>query len=453
MKAALYTRVSGEDQVDGFSLPAQIRALEDYCAKNGVEVYKTYCEEGVSAKYSTEKKRPQFERMLKDAEKKLFNLIIVHKYDRFARNVELSQRVKRQLKEAGVNVISITEPIEDSPIGFFQEGILELLAEYYIRNLSAEVKKGQREKVSQGQAVNMAAYGYKNIKGKIEIVPEQAEVIKKMFHMYSSGHGTMEISNELNGMGIPTLKQGKWGTSQINYILKNVTYIGVLKWAGQYHIGIVPPIIDKKLFDIVQSIIGNRTVKHVKRKELYKKFVFLGLLYCGYCGAPMRISRVRSNGGRGNQVYYYYTCSRHRYDKNMCKFSAMFEHKEVDGVIMETIKEILYNTKTQVSIYNEDAIVHNRRQQIESELEKAKKAYFADIFSLEEYAQEKARLEDELRILESKKVGTDIVRDKIRNMLDEYKECKSVVEKKTKLQSVIKIIKVFEDSYSVEFHG
>lgn len=161
MKAALYVRVSTEEQAEeGFSIDAQINQLTEYCNKNNIEIYKPYVDE-VSAKYSDEKKRKYFEQMLRDAENKLFNLIVVHKYDRFARNVELSKRVKRQLKDGGVNVISMSEPIEDSPIGFFQEGILELLAEYYIRNLSQEVKKGMRERVKQGMHNGSVPYGYK----------------------------------------------------------------------------------------------------------------------------------------------------------------------------------------------------------------------------------------------------------------------------------------------------
>lgn len=451
MRAALYIRVSTDEQSrEGYSIPAQKKALEEYCQKNGISIYKIYIDEGISG---TKENRPAFQQMLKDATARKFQLILVHKFDRFARKVELSQRVKSQLKKANINVISITEPISDSPVGFLQEGIMELFAEYYIKNLSAEVKKGQREKVSQGQACNMLAYGYKNINGKAVIVPEQAEVVKKIFHMYSEGYGTQQIAEELNLMGIPTHKNGKWNTSQINYILKNVTYIGVLKWAGQYHLGIIPPIIDKNLFDIVQTILGSRNPYKTKRKVYYDKFVFLGLLRCGYCGAQMRINKMYSNGGKGKQTYYYYSCSNHRYNSKACNFSSMFKYQDVDKNILENIRNILINTNAEINIYNEDAIIYNRRQQIQNELERAKKAYLAEVFTLEEYSREKTRLENELSLLEMKNTSSDIVRKKVKNMLDEYKQCKTIQEKKAKLQSVIKEIKVFQDRYIIEFHG
>ncbi|MGE5631365.1 MAG: recombinase family protein [Caulobacteraceae bacterium] len=451
MKAALYVRVSTDEQArEGFSIPAQKKALEEYCYKNSIGIYKIYTDEGISG---AKENRPAFQDMLKDAVSGKFQLILVHKFDRFARKVELSQRIKNQLKKANINVISITEPISDSPVGFLQEGIMELFAEYYIKNLSAEVKKGQREKISQGQACNMLALGYKNINGKAVIVPDQAEVVKKIFHMYSEGYGTQQIAEELNSIGIPTYKNGKWNTSQINYILKNVTYIGVLKWAGQYHLGIVPPIIDKNLFDTVQTILRSRNPYKTKRKVYYDKFIFLGLLHCGYCGAPMRISKAYSNGGKGKQTYYYYACSTHRYNSKACNFSSMFKYQDVDKSILENIHNILTNANTEIDIYNEDAIIYNRRQQIQNELERAKKAYLAEVFTLEEYSKEKVRLENELSLLETKNTSSDIVRKKIKNMLDEYRECKTIQEKKAKLQSVIKEIKVFKDYHSIEFHA
>jgi len=158
MIAALYVRVSTTEQADeGFSIAAQIRLLSEYCQREEIKIYNIYADEGISGQ---KENRPEFQKMLKDAQNKNFDIIIVHKFDRFARKVELSQRVKRQLKSAGVNVISMTEPIEDSPIGFFQEGIMELLSEYYVRNLSLEVKKGHIERAKQGLHSGPVPYGY-----------------------------------------------------------------------------------------------------------------------------------------------------------------------------------------------------------------------------------------------------------------------------------------------------
>jgi len=162
---------------------------------------------------------------------------------------------------------------------------------------------------------------------------------------------------------------------------------------------------------------------------------------------------MRSNSGKGKQIYYYYVCSKHRYDSKACTFRGMLDYKEMDKNVMNELKDMLTNTENKLNIYNEDTVIFNRRQQIHNELERAKKAYLAEVFSLEEYSTEKERLESELSLLEIKKPSNDIVRKNVKNMLEEFKQCSTVQEKKAKLQTVIKHVKVFESSVIIELHG
>lgn len=120
---------------------------------------------------------------------------------------------------------------------------------------------------------------------------------------------------------------------------------------------------------------------------------------------------------------------------------------------MDSIRNILENANTEINIYNEDAIIHNRKQQIQNELERAKKAYLAEVFTLDEYIAERKRLEDELQLLEIKNACSDTVRKKAKNIFDELKECKTTMEKKAKLQSIIREIRIFKDRFAIEFQG
>ena len=453
MKAALYCRVSTDEQArEGFSIPAQIKALTEYCNKNDINIYKSYIDEGQPG---GKENRPQFQAMLKDAQKRDFEIILVHKFDRFARKVELSQRIKNQLRKTGINVVSITEPIEDSPIGFFQEGMLELLSEYYVKNLSQEVKKGQREKISQGKVCNMLPYGYRNISGDAIVIEDQADVVRKIYELYNDGYGTFHIYNYLNDIGVPTLKHGLWNTSQINYILRNETYIGALKWAGKIYKGVIPSIISSELFTLTQAKIG--TKMKVNRATYYNKFLLLGLLKCGYCGSPMRISKMYSNGDKNNKAYFMYTCRRARYSKRLCSSSKHYQSNEIEKEFEEQIKEIISGVKVPVSIENKETnILESRKKGIDKELERVKKAYLSEVFSLEEYKIEKNRLEDELKLIEfNSTIEAQRKRTvkKIKSMWGEYTKTKTIQGKKALLSEVIKSINVFEDTIVVDFYG
>ena len=144
--AAAYIRVSTDDQVE-FSPDAQLKAIKKYCKDNGILLDNAhiYIDQGISGRKAD--KRPAFQEMIKHAKKKEFNVILVHKFDRFARSREDSVVYKSLLKrECNIKVISITESIEDDKFSVILEAMLEAMAEYYSLNLSDEVKKGMTEK-------------------------------------------------------------------------------------------------------------------------------------------------------------------------------------------------------------------------------------------------------------------------------------------------------------------
>jgi site-specific DNA recombinase len=459
MKAALYVRVSTEDQArEGFSISAQVNLITEYCIKNDIEVYKVYSDEGITGQIE---QRPYFQQMLHDADKKLFSIIIVHKFDRFARKVELSQRIKKQLKSSNVNVISITEPIEDSPIGFFQEGILELLAEYYVRNLSAEVKKGLNEKVKQGLAINMMAYGYKNIKGKVVLVEEQANIVKQIYEMYGTGIGTSKIASYLNTSDIPTMKPGgKWNTSQINYILRNITYTGTLKWKEILIEDCFEPIIPREYFARIQNIVGSKSNSQPYRNINNKKFMLLEIIRCGYCKAPMRISTMKS----GKNVYNMYSCRRARYNKDLCSHSTLYRNNVLEKHIIDYIKEILENPELDIDV--EDTKINevydfmkNKKIKLQKELERGKKAYLSEVFSLEEYVDMRDKATAELAIIEKeeaindderKKALSNKLRSKAKNSWEKFLNCTDPGKQKQYLQEFIKTIYITKDNIHIK---
>jgi site-specific DNA recombinase len=459
MKAGIYTRVSDDDQVLGFSLQAQLHQLTDFCTKNSLEIYGTYIDEGFSAKYEDEKKRPQFERMLRDAEKKLFNVIVVHKYDRFARNVELSRRVKRQLKTGGVTVISISEPIEDSPVGFLQEGLLELLAEYYVRNLSQEIKKGMRERVSQGLHNGSVPYGYKTDNGNMTINEGQAVIVKKIFEMYNEGMGTSRISNWLYENKIPSAIPGcVWNHHAVLYILKNVKYIGYIRHAGELYKGVHESLIDKEVFDMACRNLTDRTVSREPVGKNETKFMLLGLMRCGVCGRKMgvHVARRYSIKLKKDINYNYYVCSGSRMHENAlkCSHRNFYPAAKMEFKVLNQLKNILASRDPlTLKRIDTDYITKNQISKLENEIDRAKTAYLSAVFTLEEYAKIKSDCKNRLLTLKPG-IGSNKCRDikpELKNVLEEIEAETSPAARRLILKRFIKVIRVYPDRIEIEF--
>ena len=149
MKVALYARVSSERQDIDLSISAQLKALREYASRNGQTVVKEYLDEAESGRSID---RPGFRQMIIAARQKPlpFEAILVWKLSRFARNREDSIIYKSLLRRQGIQVVSINEPVEDSPAGRLLEGIIEVIDEFYSANLSQDVLRGQAENASRG---------------------------------------------------------------------------------------------------------------------------------------------------------------------------------------------------------------------------------------------------------------------------------------------------------------
>lgn len=442
MKAAIYTRVSTEDQVnEGFSLSAQLNALQEYCVQKNIELYGAYSDEGISG---TKEDRPEFQRMISDAEKGMFNVILVHKFDRFARKVEVSQRIKGRLKKANVNVISVTEPIEDSPIGFFQEGLLELLSEYYIKNLSNEIKKGKYERASQGLSNGSVPYGYRTKDGVVSVIEEEADIVRLIFSMYLEGNGYGKIAAHLNTNHIKTLNGCHWEHSSIRRTINNPIYGGWIYFSGKTYESKVPSVVSKETFEAAQRDKGVKGARYAYRTSRQDIFMFLGLLKCGQCGWNMRV-HYSGNKNYKYDVYKHYVCNNAARNKNVatCNFGKYFKVEKLEKIIKEQIHEEVYGSGKEINMNKQNTIIDiidTRRDRIINELDRAKKAYLAGVFSLEEYSSTKMNTEKELSELESPPIPSlDANKDKIKLVLEEFDKVADtdIVSAKKLLKSII----------------
>lgn len=319
MKAVSYSRYSSEMQNED-SIEAQLREIYKYAGDHKIQVIHDYIDQEKSGKYDT---RPEFQQMIHDAKKGLFDLIILHKIDRFARNRYDSAIYKAQLKRSGVKIIYAAQNIADNPEGRLMEGILESFAEYYSDNLATEVMKGLKTVALRGEFTGgYAPLGYDIVDKKYTVNEVEAPIVKAIFNMYAVGKSYCEIIKTCKDKGWKTKFNADFGKNSLYSILKNEKYIGTMifnkavpripgkrnghktKPEDQFIVkpDVIPEIIDKDTWRKVQlRQADNKRKGQYKAKELY---LLSGLIYC-HCGSKMFGNRV-SNAQK--KYYTYYEC-------------------------------------------------------------------------------------------------------------------------------------------------
>lgn len=305
-KAALYARYSSDNQRTE-SIDAQLRAMRDYCKHNNIAIIETYIDE---AKTATNAQRPAFQQMVSDSQKKNFNIVLVHKLDRFARSRYDSALYKHELKKNGVLVYSVLEHLDNSPESIMLESVLEGIGEYYSKNLSREVLKGLMENALQCKHTGgKPPLGYEidpNTK-KMVINPYEAEAVQIIFDMYAKGHGYTEIINVMDEKGFKTKRGNDFKKNSLYSILTNEKYIGTFifnKTSAKSLVGTVnthsyksrdeivtiaggcPQIVSEQVFDRVKQ----RMEKN-KQSGCYKvskhHYLLTGKVFCKTCGKSM----------------------------------------------------------------------------------------------------------------------------------------------------------------------
>ncbi len=304
MKTVIYARYSEGGNQTEQSIEGQIRECKQYAKAHDLTIVDSYIDRHITGKSDN---RPQFQKMIKDSSKHLFDAVIVWKTDRFARNRYDSAIYKNQLKKNGVKVFYAKENIPDGPEGIILESMLEGMAEYYSAELSQKIRRGMRESAHKCHVTGgYLALGYKIGPDKsFEIDEQQASIVQKIFKMYDQGESITEICAELNAIDAKTARGGQFNKNSLRTILKNEKYIGVYDSQGVRVEDGVPAIIDRALFDRIQQRIS-AVRKAPARKKAKIDYYLSGKLYCGSCGAGMA---GEYGTGKHGEKHYYYNCT------------------------------------------------------------------------------------------------------------------------------------------------
>ncbi len=363
VRVAAYARVStGTDEMK-HSLAAQGDYYRKLIKEHPGWVFAgIYADEAVSG---TKESRCEFDRLVADCESECIDMIITKSISRFARNTVVLLDTVRRLKNCGVSVFFEEQNINtDSAGGELMLTLLASFAQEEARSVSENQKWRIRQCFAEGRPWNMNMLGYRQESGKLIVVPEEAEIVRRIYSEYLSGKGPGRIMKGLNADGIPAPRGGEWETSTIRKILKNRAYTGELELQRYYtesHLspytvennGVLQkykvedshePIISKETFEAVQTEITKRAEKYRKETER-KTYPYSQKIVCGVCGKSYRRTINHSKP--------VWVCITYSFKgKKQCQSKQISE-----AVLDDLLKDTDMNSVRQITVFNNNVIV------------------------------------------------------------------------------------------------
>ncbi len=443
MNCIIYLRVSTKEQAEGgYSIPAQREASIKFIRDKGWTLIDEYVDRGESARTQD---RPQLQEMIhRLKEDRAIDAVVVHKLDRLARNIEDHAAIRAILRKNKVQFVSVTENLEDTASGKLVEGILASIAEFYSANLSAEVKKGMRQKVKQGGWPHQAPIGYINLRdengiAQIVVEEDQAMLVKEAFTLYATGNYSIrELHKIMEKKGLK--RNGKpIVLAYIFNILRNPFYFGKTVWQGDEYQGSHQPIISKDLFDKVQEVFTIRD-KAGERKRKHPHYL-KGTLFCGECG-----SRLSFQVAKHGRYPYFYCLGRSKKTTNCKQIYSPVDLVEKQVVKqyqkIELPKELLddLTCRFEKELMDRESFNVRKREflvksldKLLDEREKLMRAYYAEAIPLEILKKEQKRIGDEITTLESElervKAKFEVYAETIKTAINLASKCAYAYEK------------------------
>ena len=367
-KVAIYCRVSTIEQAEeGFSIDSQYHNIKEYCKNQGHEIYNLYEDRGISGKNITN--RPGIKQLLEDATKNKFDLVVVWKLNRISRKLLDILNIVDLLNKHNIAFRSLTENFEtETPSGKLQLNIMGAIGEFERETIAENVKMGLLARAKEGRwnggvvlgydLVELPNEGKKRKNTRLEINEREANTVRRIFELYSQGHGYKAVVNRINKEGHKTKRNGEFAVSTVKEILQNPVYIGKIRynvrqdWSKKRRNninanpilsdGIHEPIIDVETWDKVQVILKERSKKHNKVYDC--EFPLTGILKCPVCGAGMTISRSTSKRKDGTRrVNEYYSCGNWKNKGTAVCNSNSIRVEVADEYVLNKIMEIINN--------------------------------------------------------------------------------------------------------------
>ena len=398
--AGIYIRVSTEDQArEGFSLGEQEEKLKQLCDYKGYEVYKVYCDAGISAKDMEH--RPKFQEMLKDMKDGKINYIVAYKLDRVTRSVRDLEELISQLEKYNTYLVCDRDDVNTSTAnGRFFVRMLTVLSQLEIEIVSERTKFGLNGAIKSGHLPGQVALGFRKDGNRKTIIdPATAPIIKRVFDLYLQGKTFLQISNIFNEEKV---LNKNWKDTHIERIINNRLYMGdyemykrLKEWKNVepvIYMNVVDPIIPRYIWEECQAqkIINQRTYT---RDRVY---TFFQKLKCPKCG---KIMKCKGSGGK-RRKYVYYNCE--DCHENIRESYVEEEFEKIVGQLLRFDNE--YNELFLPLFADKEKSVD--KSDIEREIinltkqkERIKKAYMSEVVELDDFKEDLKVINEKLDIL------------------------------------------------------
>ena len=398
--AGIYIRVSTEDQArEGFSLGEQEEKLKQLCDYKGYEVYKVYCDAGISAKDMEH--RPKFQEMLKDMKDGKINYIVAYKLDRVTRSVRDLEELISQLEKYNTYLVCDRDDVNTSTAnGRFFVRMLTVLSQLEIEIVSERTKFGLNGAIKSGHLPGQVALGFKKDGNKKTIIdPATAPIVKRVFDLYLQGKTFLQISNIFNDEKV---LNKNWKDTHIERIINNRLYMGdyemykrLKEWKNVepvIYMNVVDPIIPRYIWEECQAqkIINQRTYT---RDRVY---TFFQKLKCPRCG---KIMKCKGSGGK-RKKYVYYNCE--DCHENIRESYVEEEFEKIVGQLLrfdneynELFLPLFADKEKQVDKSDIEREIINLTKQ----KERIKKAYMSEVVELDDFKEDLKVINEKLDIL------------------------------------------------------
>lgn len=330
-RAAIYARFSSHNQRDE-SIEIQVDKSREFCDESGLAVVRVYSDYAKTGKNTN---RAEFQAMLKDAQKGLFDYVVIYKVTRIMRNRDEMALARIMLRKAGVEILYAGETLGEGSTKVLHLGMLEVLAEYESAVDSERIRDGIQKNAQRGMASGQRLYGWDVVNDRFVVNEREAAVMHKMKNMLFSGSTIADIQRAIR---TERTRRGKaFSQSTIKRLLSREQNCGVYKYAGVRTTNGMPALWSRQEQDEIASILNGRGHKH-RVVDGERPYALSGKMYCRECG---RWFVGTSGTGKSGKTYYYYRCPKCR---------RTFRRDLIEDAVSDTILESIHDPKVRERI-------------------------------------------------------------------------------------------------------
>lgn len=440
-KVALYVRVSTTSQLEeGYSIEEQKAKLESYCDIKDWHVYKVYTDGGFSGS-TTE--RPALEQLIKDAQSKLFDTVLVYKLDRLSRSQkDTLYLIEDIFLKNNIEFVSLLENFDTStPFGRAVIGLLSVFAQLEREQIKERMQLGKLGRAKAGKSMMWAktSYGYNYDKetGSMTVNEYEALAVKEIYSSYLAGMSITKLRDKINE---EYPKQPAWSYRTIRGILANPVYCGLNQYKGQTFQGTHKPIISLVDFEQTQRELAKRqqTARELSNPRPFQaKYMLSGLAQCGYCHAPLKVilGQKRKDGSRFKRYECYQRHPRKTrgvtvYNDNKKCDSGYYDMELLEHYVLTRISQLQNDPDKIQELFLDDTSPEIDKQAIQKQIDsltlklsKLNDLYLDDRITLDElrsksadFIKQRNALEDEIKKASNDKQAGE--REKIEKLLD-----------------------------------